>query len=100
MAGCILGGIAGLLVGAGTIVLPGFGAIAADGPIVGLLTGAATGGIVGALIDLGIPEKNAKEYEKVVNEGKILFSFPIDEENEEEVQIILENNGATDIKKY
>ena len=74
--GGILGGIGGLLLGAGALAIPGIGPIVAAGPIAAALGGAAVGagagGIVGALVGLGIPEDEAKEYERSVEEGDIL----------------------------
>ncbi|MED1862246.1 general stress protein [Fictibacillus nanhaiensis] len=74
--GGILGGLGGLLLGAGALAIPGIGPIVAAGPIAAALGGAAVGagagGIVGALVGLGIPENKAKEYEESVEEGDIL----------------------------
>ena len=61
------------------IAIPGLG-IAAAGPITGLIGGAATGGIIGGLIDLGIPEEESKRYETDVREGKVVFTMQTDEE--------------------
>ncbi|ANX13533.1 low temperature-induced protein [Fictibacillus arsenicus] len=74
--GGVLGGLGGLLLGAGALAIPGIGPIVAAGPIAAALGGAAVGagagGIVGALVGLGIPEKEAKEYEEAVEGGDIL----------------------------
>jgi uncharacterized membrane protein len=74
--GGILGGLGGLLLGAGALAIPGIGPIVAAGPIAAALGGAAVGagagGLVGALVGLGIPEDEAKEYESSVQEGHIL----------------------------
>ncbi len=62
--GGILGGIGGLLLGAGALAIPGIGPIVAAGPIAAALGGAAVGagagGIVGALVGLGIPEESVE----------------------------------------
>ncbi|WP_028589287.1 general stress protein [Paenibacillus massiliensis] len=74
--GGVLGGVAGLLAGIGALAIPGVGPILAAGPIAATLTGAAVGagagGLVGGLVGLGIPEDEAAEYEKFVDQGKIL----------------------------
>lgn len=74
--GGVLGGLAGLFAGIGALAIPGIGPILAAGPIAATLTGAAVGagagGLVGGLVGLGIPEDEAKEYEKNIDEGKIL----------------------------
>ncbi|HQD29718.1 general stress protein [Acetivibrio saccincola] len=100
VTGGILGGAAGLLIGAGSMVVPGLGIIAAAGPITGLLSGAVTGGIVGSLIDLGIPEDKSQEYERDVRDGKILFSMKADENKIDEISTILRNNMAESVNSY
>lgn len=75
-AGGVLGGTAGLLAGLGALAIPGIGPIIAAGPIAAALTGMAAGaglgGLAGGLIGLGIPEDEAKAYEKYLDEGHIL----------------------------
>lgn len=77
--GGVLGGLAGLAMGAGALVIPGLGPLVAAGPIAGLLSGAATGGIAGGLVDWGIPEAEGRRYEEEVKQGKILVSVRADE---------------------
>jgi hypothetical protein len=100
VTGGVLGGLAGLIIGMGTIVIPGLGVIAAAGPIAGLLSGALTGGIVGGLVDLGIPEAEGKEYEKEIHKGNILWTMSTDDKNAEQVANILRSAGATSVKVY
>ncbi|MCX7749103.1 MAG: hypothetical protein N2645_19760 [Clostridia bacterium] len=100
VTGGILGGLAGLLIGAGSMVIPGLGIVAAAGPITGLLSGAVTGGIVGGLIDLGIPENRSKQYETDIKAGKVLFSMKTDEDKISRISDILRSNGATSIDSY
>jgi hypothetical protein len=60
------------------LAIPGIGPLLAAGPIVAALAGAgavgAVGGIAGALVGLGIPEIEAKRYEKEIKEGRLLLS--------------------------
>ena len=62
-----------LLVGLGAFAIPGVGPIVAAGPIVATLTGAgvgaATGGILGGLTDLGVSENDAHTYAEGVRRG-------------------------------
>lgn len=91
IAGGAIGGAAGLLAGLGLLAIPGIGPILAAGPIAATLTGAAAGAgagtLVGGLIGLGIPEDEAKEYDRYVNEGRILVLVDADAER---------NRGAYD----
>ena len=49
-----------------------YGPIAAT--LTGLVAGGALGGIVGALVDTGIDEEDAREYEGYLNRGDILIA--------------------------
>lgn len=100
ITGGMLGGLAGLLLGAGSMVIPGLGVIAAAGPITGLLSGAVTGGIVGGLVDLGIPEEEGRAYEEQIKQGKVLFSMKTEEENIPNVTSILKSNAAQSVDTY
>jgi len=100
VTGGVLGGLAGLLIGAGSMVVPGLGIVAAAGPITGLLSGAVTGGIVGGLVDLGIPEDRSRQYETDIKAGKILFSMRTDEDKIDEVASILRSSGAISVDTY
>ena len=76
VAGTALGGIGGLLVGLEALVVPGVGPFLAAGTVAATLAGAgigaAAGAIVGALTGLGIPEEDAKAYDKRVSQGDYL----------------------------
>lgn len=98
VTGTVLGGLAGLLIGIGTVAIPGLGVIAAAGPIVGLLSGAVTGGVVGGLVDLGIPEEESKKYESEIKSGKTLLSMKINDEHQDQVSSILRNCGASKVE--
>jgi len=87
-------------IGAGLVAIPGLGIIAAAGPIAGLIGGAATGGVVGGLVDLGIPEEESKRYESDVREGKVVFSMKTDEDKVESVRSILQANGAERVNTH
>ncbi|MCK9477911.1 MAG: DUF1269 domain-containing protein [Firmicutes bacterium] len=94
VGGGVLGGAAGLLLGLGTIAVPGLGVIAAAGPIAGLLGGAVTGGIVGALVDLGIPQEKSEEYEQDIKEGNTIWAMDVEDVNYDRVKNILRDCGA------
>ena len=75
---------------------PGVGPIIAAGPIVAALAGAgvgaATGGILGALSDMGVPGHEAKYYHEAVRHGGTLIIVPT--EAEHIAQDILDRHGA------
>ena len=94
ISGGVLGGTAGLLLGLGTIAVPGLGMVAAAGPIAGLIGGALTGGIVGALVDLGIPQEKSREYEADIRDGNTLWSMDVEDSSVTRVKRILSECGA------
>lgn len=98
--GASLGGAAGLLAGAGFLALPGFGPILAAGPISAALTGAATGGIAGGLLDYGIPDERGRRYEEEVRSGRILAIVRTDARKAEEAAQILRRNGASSVETH
>ncbi|WP_413944674.1 quinol:electron acceptor oxidoreductase subunit ActD [Bdellovibrio sp. HCB-162] len=101
--GAVLGGAFGWLVGIGAIAtIPALGPLVAAGPIMsalaGLGVGGAVGGVTGALVGIGIPEYEAKRYEKYVKDGGMLISVHVDDnEWEDKAEKILEAAGAQDI---
>lgn len=100
--GGVLGGALGWMAGIGALAIPGLGPFIAAGPIMAALGGAAVGatvgGISGALIGLGLPEFEAKQYEGKVKGGNILIS--VHTENSEQAkraEKICEDAGAEDV---
>ena len=97
------GAILGWLAGIGSLAIPGVGPLIAAGPIMAALGGAAvgdaTGGVIGALVGMGIPEYEAKHYDGKINSGNTLISVHTDDSAEENrVKKIYENQGSEDIK--
>jgi hypothetical protein len=108
--GATTGGVVGLGVGAGlgwlagigALAIPGVGPFIAAGPIMAALGGAAvgtaTGGIIGALVGMGIPEFEAKRYDAKVREGSILISVHTESGNQRDAaREIFRRNNADDI---
>jgi hypothetical protein len=75
--GALLGGALGWMAGIGALAIPGVGPLIAAGPILGALSGLAVGGTVGgmtgALVGMGIPEYEARQFEGKLREGNILM---------------------------
>jgi uncharacterized membrane protein len=96
--GAGIGGAAGLLAGAGALAIPGFGPLLAMGPLAAALTGAATGGIAGGLVDWGIPEAEGRRLEEEVKRGEFLAVVRT-KHDADKAERILRNHGAHDVDK-
>ncbi|MCC5788455.1 MAG: hypothetical protein JJT75_02390 [Opitutales bacterium] len=76
LADGVLGGALGWIDGIGALTIPGVGPFIAAGPLAAAMGGDTTdpsaGGIAGGLIDIGIPEIEAKRYERKIKNGMIL----------------------------
>lgn len=100
--GIVVGGVLGWLAGIGSLAIPGVGPLIAAGPIVSALAGAglggAVGGLAGGLIGMGVPEIEAKRYEREVKEGRMLLSVRCDDPRyAASARSILQETGARDI---
>lgn len=105
-----VGAIAGLAAAAG--IVPIIGSIFVAGPLLaalgiagaigttaaGAITGAAAGGLIGALVSLGVEESAAKRYTDRVTAGNILVSAYGEKTND--VVEVMEKNGATDVQVF
>ncbi|MGD9681347.1 MAG: hypothetical protein AB7W16_09195 [Candidatus Obscuribacterales bacterium] len=101
-AGAVFGGTLGWLVGAGSIVFPGVGALVAAGPIMAALSaaaaGGAVGGLTGGLIGLGIPEIEARVYEKKLIAGHYLIAaHSHDSRMLKDAEKVMREYGAQDV---
>lgn len=101
-AGGLLGGTLGLLAGIGTLAIPGIGPLIAAGPLLatlsGLAAGAALGGLSGALIGMGIPENEARDYEGKLRAGNVLVAVHTESLAEQKIaRDVLDRVGARDI---
>ncbi len=80
LAGAVTGGLTGgaLAATVTALLMPGVGAVVAAGALAMFLgyagAGAAVGGILGAMIGLGVSEEEAHYYEKHFNEGKAIVA--------------------------
>jgi len=108
--GATAGGIAGLGVGAafgwlagiGVLAIPGIGPFIAAGPIMSALSaaavGTAAGGVIGALVGVGIPEFEAKRYDAKIREGNILISVHTEDGKQRDTaKSVFKDNYADDI---
>ena len=86
LSGGAIGGVVGALIGTGALLIPGVGPVLAGGllaswfgvtggtAVAGAGIGAATGGLLGGLIGAGIPEDEAKHFERGFNEGGTIIT--------------------------
>ncbi|MGI5876151.1 MAG: general stress protein [Dethiobacteria bacterium] len=98
--GGTIGGIAGLLASTGALLIPGIGPIVAAGPLAAFLTGIVGGGIVGGLVDFGIPEESGRQLEERVKKGDLLVTLKVADNEVSQVTSILERFGGEDIEAH
>ncbi len=105
LGGGLVGGLTGLLAGIVALAVPGLGPVLAGGllaatfgvaggtALAGAGIGVAAGGIIGALINLGIPEEDARYFETGVRSGGVLVTVNAGTRSPEALYI-LQRNGA------
>ena len=105
ISGAALGGIAGALLSmlttAGAMAIPGLNLVV-TGPLVAALAslgaGALAGGVVGGLIGAGIPEHEAKLYEKEIRNGGVLLAVQaLDDQQKNSIKEALKTTDAYNI---
>jgi uncharacterized membrane protein len=90
-----------LLLGVAILAVPGIGSIVAAGPVATILSGAAlgavTGGLLGVLVDLGVPEEEARYYDEGVRRGGTLVMVRVTDDKADPAREILRRHHAVDI---
>lgn len=103
VGGAVVGGLMGLLVGIGAFAIPGLGPVIAAGPVAASLAGAgigaATGGVLGALIEWGVPEAEAGYYAEGVRRGGTLLSVRVPETRVNDVVDILNDHDPVNVER-
>jgi hypothetical protein len=102
--GGALGGLGGLLVGLGTLAIPGFGPVMLGGAaatalataLTGGAIGAAAGGLTGALVGLGIPEDRARVYNDRVARGDYLVMIDGTEAETRQAEAVLRRHNISE----
>jgi len=102
IAGGVICGVLGGLIGSGLLVISGVEPLIAAGTVIAVLTGIGVGciigGIIGAIAGFTRPEYEAKRYEGRVKNGGILLSVHADDAHwSKRAKEILERTGAEDI---
>jgi len=99
IAGVAAGAGVGALWGLGILagVLPGIGTAIAGGTLAAILSsaaaGAATAGLAGTLIGLGIPEEEAKYYDREFQAGRVVVTVNTGRRLPEAESILVQNSG-------
>lgn len=94
VGGGSLGGLVGLLAGAGMLTIPGIGPLLAAGPLATALAGGAmgavTGSLAGTLIDPASAPEGTTPHLEGLRSGRILLAIQVDDGREREARSILE----------
>jgi uncharacterized membrane protein len=112
--GAAIGGAVGALAGIAAVagVIPVVGPLFAAGPlaaalgltgavgttVAGAATGAVAGGLIGALVNLGVGEENAQRYADRVHAGNVLVSAYAEEDKD--VHTLFVEHGALETEAY
>ena len=98
LIGAAIGGVLGLSAAMATAFYPTAGTLLVTlGPLAGAFYGTWSGGMVGALVDIGISPPNAQHYHDQVEQGKILLSAEVDEQNRDLVGQLFQDYGADSV---
>lgn len=100
--GAVFGALGGLLLELAALAIPGIGPIVAAGPLATTLAGAGIGavggGIVGAIKEMGVPEREANLYAESIKRGDTLVSVSTDASKVDTLSKVLNAHGAVDVE--
>jgi CBS domain-containing protein len=109
LGGGVLGGVAGYLVAIGALTIPGIGPVLAGGALAEALgvvagtaavaagIGAAAGGLVGVLVGMGIPEEEARHFERGFGAEQALVTVKAGDRIMEALAIMEMNDADTGV---
>jgi uncharacterized protein (TIGR02271 family) len=105
LAGAGVGAALGLLAGLAALAIPGIGPVIAAGPIatalgstaIGAGLGAAAGGLVGPLVDAGVPHSEAELYSEGVRRGGTLVTVNATDDMADRAMDIMNRFNVVDI---
>ena len=92
-----LGAIADMVPGMGVIDTQDLGIVLATGPMVGVLSDVAAGGFKGALVSMGVPERDAERYTQGVFQGAVLLTIYCSEGMVDRVAGIVSRHHPIDV---
>lgn len=103
LTGGVFGAGVGLIGGLAGLAIPGIGPIVAAGPIAATLAGAGigavAGGLIGVLVELGIPKEHAGYYAESVRRGGVLVTVQTSDAHSQEAADVMSRHGAVDIER-
>ena len=99
--GGAVGAGAGILTALGVLAIPGLGPLVAAGIFATTLAttavGAAAGGLVGSLMDYGVPEEDAHLYAEGIRRGATLVTVRASDERAAKADAILDQHDPVDM---
>lgn len=99
--GAAIGGIGGLVIGLSTLAIPAIGPLVVAGPLAVLLAstgfGAAGGGLLGALIKMGVTHEEASAYAEAIRRGSTLVLLKTANDLAPQAKAIMHHYGPIDI---
>lgn len=99
-AGTAIGAGLGLLAGLAAIAIPGVGPVMVLGPMLaGGLMGAVAGGLVGSLVDAGVPAEEAEYYTEGVRRGGTLVVVNAKDDDAPRVIAIINRHHPVDLEE-
>lgn len=100
-AGGAFGGLAGFILGASAITVPGIGALLVAGPILaiyGAVSGAIGGGLLGLLVHSGVREEDAPYYAEGVRRGMALVALEVQEQDATRAERVMASHNPVDVE--
>lgn len=98
LIGAAIGGVLGIGAAMASVLYPTAGNLLITlGPLAGAAYGTWSGGMLGALIDLGISPPNAQNFHDAVEQGKLLLSAEVEDHNERIVTQLFHDYGADSV---
>lgn len=102
-AGAAVGGLTSLSLGLTPVALPGIGPAVTAGPLASRLTAAPTsesaGGLLGALREVGVSEREAELFSEGVRRGEVLVGVNASN-RADAAAYLMDGHGAIDIERY
>lgn len=100
--GALIGSVGGMLAGLLALALPGVGPVVAAGPLITVLAGAGigatAGGMLGALVDNGLPDEHAQAFAEGVRRGETLLMVNTTDDRARQAVEIMNHYGPVDLE--